>query len=89
MKKGVPVARSGLPEEAHGGVPGSILPVEKPAPMRRAGKRKPNRPSQSTGKVSDGYIAAHDEIHVHHNRSRRRQIEPGERQIVPIFPRPN
>src|SRR5580698_5217231 len=53
-----PVTRSGLAEEAHGGVPGSVDAVLEPSPIGGEGKHEPDgkaeRAGEMGGRVVDG-----------------------------------
>ena len=48
-----PISRLGLPEKSHGRVPGTIVTVQEPTPVRNIGKQSPNRFVQSAGEMNN------------------------------------
>src|SRR5260370_40100765 len=50
VKDSVPVPRRCLTKEAHAGIPGTVLALEQPTPVRHERERDPDRNSQRTGK---------------------------------------
>jgi hypothetical protein len=60
-----PIARAGLPENSHGGVPAGVLPSEPPAPVREMRQDDPDRPPERPGEVGNGSVNLNDQIKVH------------------------
>ena len=58
---------AGLPVETHGGVPGSCLAVELPAPVGDQGQGEPGRDAKSAGQMGNAGVGADDEVEALHD----------------------
>ncbi len=51
-----------LPEQAHGRIPGIVLAMEHPAPIRHRGQQHPDRLAERAGKMRDRRVDGDDEV---------------------------
>ena len=72
----LPIARAFLPKQAHGRIPGRVLPIAEPAPVRRQGQRQPDRNPQSACQMSDRGVHRNDQVQVGHHRGGFREVRP-------------
>ena len=64
---GCPVASRCLPKQPRAGIPGTILPVEQPAPVIRVRDQYPHRPAQRASDVNNTGVDAHNQIEQRHD----------------------
>src|SRR6201994_1366250 len=69
-----PFAALALPEQPRGRIPGAIVPVEQPTPVRRVGQQNPDRLSQCAGEMRDAGVDGNDEIELRDQRRGVRKI---------------
>jgi hypothetical protein len=60
LKHKIPITRPFLPDEAHGGVPGRILAIAHPAPVRLVLKERAGRNAERSGQVSTAGVHCHE-----------------------------
>ena len=63
-----PVADASLTEKPRGGIPGTVVAAQEPAPVGREHQGDPDRHAQRAGEVRDGGVACHHEIEMPHDR---------------------
>src|SRR6185437_9611651 len=66
-KHAVPLPWRFLPEEMHGWIPGAILAIHQPPPVRHPLENHPAGPSERTGDMSDRCIGRYDKVEVFHH----------------------
>ena len=74
IKNPGPATDSALPEQAHGWVPGAVIALKEPAPIRVEGQQHPDGLAQRAGKMDNGRVRRHDQIEITHHRRCIRKI---------------
>ena len=64
----LPVPEPPLPEEAHGGVPGGVLPLLHPPPVGDEGQQRPDRPAHRPGEVGGGGVHRDEKVQALQDR---------------------
>ena len=62
----VPVTRSGLAEQSHGGVPDAVVGAQHPAPVAIERQQRPHHCSQRAGQLGGRIVDGNDEVHGRH-----------------------
>src|SRR5262247_2710738 len=62
-----PVAVRLLSEQTHCWIPGAVVAIDQPPPIRDLFERHPGRPAQGARQMSDGGIRSYDQVEVRHH----------------------
>ena len=63
IEDGLPIAGAGLPEDAHGRIPGTGIAVEEPAPIGRKRQQEPRGNAECRGEMGRGVVDGDHKIH--------------------------
>ena len=79
----IPICRRALPVEPHGRIPGTVVALEHPAPVRRERQHNPNRLGDCAGHMNDRRIDPDDQIEVGNRAGGFGEIVTFPRIVIP------